>query len=367
MSEPNKHFRDARGSAFERWSTAGAREVLRRRLRLELRTEGVTRAFAFLSEDDRAVVVGSLLRADLRIDRPGVAPVHFQFERRGDQIFLIPSHGVDLRLNAACVVGPCAIGERAVIEFLGVVVAASASASPQLVERATDSDSRREIVHAETIRFQLTLDHAETVKMFQPYADESFIGASEQPATSGTFATPKSPIPVWEAFAIGESEASTNPTRSDDEHAAVLEPFASGSVVPIGASEVAPVVRSSDVQTLGPTQRGRFQCLATLGLLTMSRPLLVTVCAALSAALLAFALLGASRVLEQTQTALGPATSKNTKQPIRPAPAEITLPSQRTAQPAQPVPEENLTPQPPPHGQVSQRRRVVSALTAATR
>lgn len=101
-----------------------------RPLWLEVRTEGITRRFCFLSENDRSISVGTLPRADVRITRPGVAPIHFHFERRGDQIWLVSGGEADLRLNAARVDAPRAIGERAIIEFVGVVVAASASAEP---------------------------------------------------------------------------------------------------------------------------------------------------------------------------------------------------------------------------------------------
>lgn len=106
---------------------AKSRPTKPRPLWLEVRTEGITRRFCFCSENDRSISVGTLPRADVRIARPGVAPIHFHFERRGDQIWLVSSGEADLRLNAARVDAPRAIGERAIIEFLGLVVAASAS------------------------------------------------------------------------------------------------------------------------------------------------------------------------------------------------------------------------------------------------
>jgi hypothetical protein len=101
-----------------------------RPLWLEVRTEGITRRFCFLSENDRSISVGTLPRADVRIMRPGVAPIHFHFERRGDQIWLVSGGEADLRLNAARVDAPRAIGDRAIIEFVGLVVAASGSTEP---------------------------------------------------------------------------------------------------------------------------------------------------------------------------------------------------------------------------------------------
>jgi hypothetical protein len=98
-----------------------------RPLWLEVRTEGTTRRFCFISDNDRSISVGTLTEADVRIARPGVAPVHFHFERRSDQIWLVAGAEAELRLNAARVDAPRQIGARAIIEFSGVVVAASSS------------------------------------------------------------------------------------------------------------------------------------------------------------------------------------------------------------------------------------------------
>src|SRR5262245_40607903 len=66
---------------------------------LELKFENMTRVFEFGPDDDRVVAVGSLLRADVRFDRAGVAPVHFQLERVANAVLLSPVYGRDLRLN----------------------------------------------------------------------------------------------------------------------------------------------------------------------------------------------------------------------------------------------------------------------------
>src|SRR5690606_24207383 len=51
--------------------------------------------FDFGVDGRDAVVVGSSPEADVSIDAPGVAPLHFHFERAGDQIALVSGYGKD--------------------------------------------------------------------------------------------------------------------------------------------------------------------------------------------------------------------------------------------------------------------------------
>jgi hypothetical protein len=82
--------------------------------------------FELKADELRAVAVGSLLRADLRIDRPGVAPVQFHIEREDDALWIVPAYNaLDLRVNTARVTGPQRIDGRAVIEFASVRIYAS--------------------------------------------------------------------------------------------------------------------------------------------------------------------------------------------------------------------------------------------------
>ncbi len=88
---------------------------------IELRIDGVARTFELDAAETRAVAVGSLLRADLHIDRPGVAPVHFHIEREHDALWIVPAYGArDLRVNAARLTGPKQLDGQAVIEFSSV-------------------------------------------------------------------------------------------------------------------------------------------------------------------------------------------------------------------------------------------------------
>lgn len=88
---------------------------------LELRICGESRAFEFKSDELRAVAVGSLYSTDLRIDRPGVAPVQFHIEREDNALWIVPAYnGHALRVDTVRVTGPLRIDGRAVVEFAGV-------------------------------------------------------------------------------------------------------------------------------------------------------------------------------------------------------------------------------------------------------
>lgn len=98
---------------------------------LELSFEGQTLAFELPADESRAIAVGSLLRADIRIDRPGVAPVHFHFEREDDEIWVVPGYGLEgLRVDTARVTGPKRIDARAVVEFCGTRLEATVLDEP---------------------------------------------------------------------------------------------------------------------------------------------------------------------------------------------------------------------------------------------
>jgi hypothetical protein len=70
--------------------------------------------------DERAIVVGSLSRAQVRIGRPGVAPIHFHLEREGDAICLVPGYRDDLVVNERAVARPCLLEPRSIIQFSGL-------------------------------------------------------------------------------------------------------------------------------------------------------------------------------------------------------------------------------------------------------
>jgi len=88
---------------------------------LELSMDGRAQAFELYADETRAVAVGSLPRADFRIDRPGVAPVQFHIEREGGELWIVPAYSShELRVDTARIAGPRRIERRAMIEFCGV-------------------------------------------------------------------------------------------------------------------------------------------------------------------------------------------------------------------------------------------------------
>lgn len=85
---------------------------------LELVLDGTSQTFELCADEMRAVAVGSLPGADLRVNRPGVAPLHFHIEREGSTLWIVPAYGsADLRLDTQRLLGPRPIRGRAVIEF----------------------------------------------------------------------------------------------------------------------------------------------------------------------------------------------------------------------------------------------------------
>ena len=59
-------------------------DLLKSPLWLQIRHKDLTWLFELKAGEERAVVVGSQHRADVCIARPGVASMHFHFEREGD-------------------------------------------------------------------------------------------------------------------------------------------------------------------------------------------------------------------------------------------------------------------------------------------
>jgi hypothetical protein len=84
---------------------------------LDIRLGNQHIVFEFKSEEERPIVVGSLFRADVRVDEPDVCPVEFQFERQGDGISVVPAYGTDVMVNAVRLDRACSLGEHALIEF----------------------------------------------------------------------------------------------------------------------------------------------------------------------------------------------------------------------------------------------------------
>lgn len=76
--------------------------------------------FDFAPGHERAVVVGRNARANVRIERRGVAPIHFHFEREGEAIRLIPGYADELWVNGSRVRGAQILESASRIEFSGL-------------------------------------------------------------------------------------------------------------------------------------------------------------------------------------------------------------------------------------------------------
>lgn len=101
-----------------------------RSLWLEVHHDGRAHVFCCAPNEERAIVLGSLPRADIRVAGPGISPVHFHFEREGDRIVLVPTYNAEVRVNSMLVQGPVPIPEHALVEFGGIRIEAFVRLTP---------------------------------------------------------------------------------------------------------------------------------------------------------------------------------------------------------------------------------------------
>ncbi len=94
-------------------------DLLKSPLWLEVRHKDLTWLFELKAGEERAVVVGSQHRADVCLARPGIASMHFHFEREGDAIMAIPGYRAELRVNSVKALEPYPIRTHATVEFCG--------------------------------------------------------------------------------------------------------------------------------------------------------------------------------------------------------------------------------------------------------
>lgn len=94
--------------------------VSRQTLWLSVRLSHENWLFEIEPDEERAIVVGALLRAHVRVNRRDVAPVHFHFEREQDRIRVCPAYGADLCVNGTRISGPHELAGHATIAFAGL-------------------------------------------------------------------------------------------------------------------------------------------------------------------------------------------------------------------------------------------------------
>lgn len=113
---------------------------------LLVRGQDLERTFEMAHNDERVVAVGTAVSADIRLERPGVSPIHFYFERRACDIWIVPAYCVsELRVNAARITSPRKLGRRSIIEFGTAQIVAEVSQIPP-VSRSAPRSIRSESV-----------------------------------------------------------------------------------------------------------------------------------------------------------------------------------------------------------------------------
>jgi hypothetical protein len=148
------------------------------RIWLELLLDSHTHTFEFVSSESAAITVGSHPSADLRIDRPGVAPVQFHIEREAEHLWLVPAYDSErLRVNAARLAAPKCINGPTVIEFCGLQVRARVLSASPVPQQATESFSAE--------RFSAQGDTVE-IAPFWLRAPDHCAAASAEPGAQST-------------------------------------------------------------------------------------------------------------------------------------------------------------------------------------
>jgi hypothetical protein len=95
-------------------------EAVRNSFWLELELDAVRQVFELRPGANRTIVVGSFARADVRIDRAGVKPVHFQFEQLGHYVLVTPASAGDVRVGGEALVQPRPLDREQWVEFGGI-------------------------------------------------------------------------------------------------------------------------------------------------------------------------------------------------------------------------------------------------------
>ncbi len=237
---------------------------------LELCFEGQSHTFELKADESRAVAVGSLRGADLRIDRPGVAPVQFHIERESDAMWIVPAYNSrDLRVDSACITGPQRIDGCAIIEFAGVRLYASGLDADWVMTKDTS-----------LVTVQRTV-------VIEPYSEVPLASTKEGDNSPPTLRTGENAVktrtvtsrvrtlgdlsthdtiemaPFWMTQTESES-----PTKSDSNSI-------SSAQQPTGSDARTQSTTVFDVQYIRP-QQPKAQCwLARLGMLSGRRPVAV--------------------------------------------------------------------------------------------
>ena len=207
---------------------------------LELSFEGQTHSFSLQSDETRAVAVGSLLGADLRIDRAGVAPVQFHIEREDGQLWIVPAYGSnELRVDAVRVRGPKRIDRRALIEFCGLRVNANVLDVQPRPERSSCVRPRQ--TSSEALR--------DRGKAFE----ERLLGAVESGPPIQTLNDAELPTTAFQRYVVpaivGDEQATTRyPVFSKDVE---IPSRCTAAIEPLRATGLGEVIRPAPIRVVG--------------------------------------------------------------------------------------------------------------------
>ena len=157
---------------------------------LEIRVRGCSHVYELRGGEERAVTVGSSPRADLQLTEPGIAPVHFHFEREADEVWLIPTASAGrLRVNSNRIHGRCQLGRRAVLEWGGLTVE---------VRVTRKAGSSRPCL--ETQSFELAMDGVDYVKRLPEEGDTTVLGLHGAGSTEPDVSFPTTALPISRQF-----------------------------------------------------------------------------------------------------------------------------------------------------------------------
>lgn len=282
-------------------------QVQHRTLWLSIRSDAENWLFEIGPHEERAIVVGTLLRAHVRIDARGIKPVHLQFERDGNGLRVIPALGAEIHINGELAKSSQTLEPYARIEFSGLKLEAYVfDAEPDSLERLQLREwARRELQYRSEPGTTLARD------MCAPE-----VGWHDAPASSSNLPTEtfrpfcdvwlNAPGAVLESDRNATTQAST-PTASSITEPQSLSP-ATHRPVPLDntpppapsrawfqVTRIAPTPTPtpSSLQFLSDDFRNRSRAaLGRLGLLARDKPVLVALAAITGATTLMLAMLG---------------------------------------------------------------------------
>lgn len=94
-------------------------------LRICVELEGRKTVFHLGPRDLRAIVIGEVTGADVRVQGPHVPEIACHLERDGDAVCLVPAYARDLQVDGVPVATVCVLPWRARLSFSGVHLAVS--------------------------------------------------------------------------------------------------------------------------------------------------------------------------------------------------------------------------------------------------